>query len=162
MCRFESDKGCLAKAMQNKEKEKVKMKSNCNKCIHKEMCKYRDGIKSEEILAKIQTEYPFVTDIDFGCRYFEKKAVIKTAEPVKEAKAVVNTDKPASDNDVQSLDDIRVSDFGFDSDVTEQLIALGGMGNDLTIRKLSSLADKMPTDLKKKVNGRLSAFHRSI
>ena len=25
------------------------MKSNCNKCIHKEMCKYKDGIKSEDI-----------------------------------------------------------------------------------------------------------------
>jgi hypothetical protein len=65
------------------------MKSNCNKCSHKELCKYRDNINSEEMLAKIQTDYPFVADLDFSCKFFEKKEKpAVSTEPSKPAKTV--------------------------------------------------------------------------
>lgn len=141
------------------------MKSNCNKCIHKEMCKYKDGIKSEDILAKIQTDFPFVTDIDFSCKFFEKKekAVTQatTTVPVENKVQFKNSPEKSStekEKNINEFEDIAVDDFGFDEDTTAELKKLGAE----TIRDLKGLASKMTDECKAKVNGRLSAFHRSI
>lgn len=160
------------------------MKSNCNKCTHKEMCKYRDNINTEDMLAKIQAEYPFVADLDFSCKFFEKKEkVVKevsapVAEPVKEAKA----EKPVADKkevsekqeepkaesksdtansgEVSSFEDIRVVDFGLSDDTTSELVRIGG--KEIRIRDLKGYASRMSPKCKNEVNGRLSAFHRSL
>ena len=160
------------------------MKSNCNKCTHKEMCKYKDNINAEDMLAKVQAEYPFVADLDFSCKFFEKKEkVVKevstpVAEPVKEARV----EKPVADkkdvsekkeepktesksdtangSEVSSFEDIRVVDFGLSDDVTSELVRIGG--KEIRIRDLKGYANRMSPKCKNEVNGRLSAFHRSL
>ena len=144
------------------------MKSNCNKCIHKEMCKYKDSIKSEDILAKIQTDFPFVTDIDFSCKFFEKKEkAVAQATPtvpveskVQTKTADVSSEKSSTEKEksINEFEDIAIEDFGFDEDTTAELKELGAE----TIRDLKGLASKMTDECKAKVNGRLSAFHRNI
>lgn len=139
------------------------MKSNCNKCIHKEMCKYKDGIKSEDILAKIQADFPFVTDIDFSCKFFEKKekAVTQATVPVEnkvQFKTPSEKSSTEKEKNINEFEDIAIADFGFDEDTTAELKNLGAE----TIRDLKGLASKMTDECKAKVNGRLSAFHRSI
>jgi len=160
------------------------MKSNCNKCTHKEMCKYRDNINTEDILAKVQAEYPFVADLDFSCKFFEKKekAVKEVStpvvEPVKEAKVeksvadkkevsekkeepkVESKSDTANGSEVSSFEDIRIVDFGLSDDVTSELVRIGG--KEIRIKDLKGYANRMSPKCKNEVNGRLSAFHRSL
>lgn len=154
------------------------MKSNCNKCMHKEMCKYRDNVNSEEILAKVQEDYPFIAEIDFSCRYFEKRERAAPAPENKPQKASKKAEMPvmnepevpdvpekedvpdAPTGTADTFDDIRIADFGLDADVTEELIGLGG--EDVRIRDLKGIADKMKPITKTKVNARLQAFNHSL
>lgn len=164
------------------------MKSNCNKCSHKELCKYRDNINSEEMLAKIQADYPFVTDLDFACKFFEKKekpavniepskpAKVAKAEkapaPAKSEKADSKTNKDTvstKDVDDQPVDagsepmefeDIRIIDFGLSDDTTSELLRIGG--KEMRIRDLKDHANRMSPKCKSELNAKLTAFHRSL
>lgn len=165
------------------------MKSNCNKCMYKEVCKYKDNINAEDMLAKIQADYPFVANLDFSCKFFEKKEkavataepvkqTVKTdepvkkeaekevkAEPVKEAKEEKPVDdkeeeKTADTTEVSSFEDIRVIDFGLGDDTTSELIRMGG--KEMRIKDLKGFANRMSPKCKAEVNAKLQAFHRSI
>ena len=156
------------------------MKSNCNKCMHKEMCKYKDNVNGEDILAKVQADYPFIAEIDFSCRYFEKREKATSVSENKPQKAskkaeLVMNEPEASDVPVKedfadspdepsgtadSFEDIRIADFGLDADATEELIRIGG--EDVRIRDLKGIADKMKPITKMTVNARLQAFNHSL
>lgn len=150
------------------------MKSNCNKCMHKEMCKYKDNFNMEEVLAKVQSDYPFMTDIDFSCKFFEKKEKVVEkavkAEPVEEVKAENTADdkkeeKTADATEVSSFEDIRVIDFGLGDDTTSELIRMGGRemgGREMCIKDLKRFANRMSPKCKTEVNAKLQAFHRNI
>ena len=164
------------------------MKSNCDKCLHKELCKYRDSINSEEILAKIQNDYPFVADFDFTCKFFNKKektvTTIESAKPAKSTKTVktkkitvseksdskINkvatkekdaNDQPVnSDDDQMDFEDIRIIDFGLSDDTTSELLHIGG--KEMQIKDLKSHVNRMSPKCKNELNAKLSAFHRSL
>lgn len=164
------------------------MKSNCDKCSHKELCKYRESINSEEILAKIQNDYPFVADFDFACKFFDKKekiiTTVESVKPVKHTKTVrtkkitvfeksdskINkvatkekdaNDQPVnSDDDQMDFEDIRIIDFGLSNDTTSELLHIGG--KEMKIKDLKEHIKYMSPKCKNELNAKLSAFHRSL
>ena len=164
------------------------MKSNCDKCSHKELCKYRESINSEEILAKIQNDYPFVADFDFACKFFDKKekiiTTVESVKPVKHTKTVRTKKIPASeksdsqinkvatkekdangqsvnsDDDQMDFEDIRIIDFGLSDDTTSELLHIGG--KEMKIKDLKEHIKYMSPKCKNELNAKLSAFHRNL
>ena len=164
------------------------MKSNCDKCSHKELCKYRESINSKEMLAKIQDDYPFVADFDFACKFFDKKekiiTTVESVKPVKHTKTVrtkkitvseksdnkINkdvvkekdaNDQPInSDDDQMDFEDIRIIDFGLSDDTTSELLHIGG--KEMQIKDLKGHVKYMSPKCKNELNAKLSAFHRNL
>lgn len=167
------------------------MKTNCNKCIHAEMCKFKDTDASA-VLATVQEDFPFIGEIDFACKFFQKKeraeknadkVADKTADESAEEKAEPKAEKaeakteakseakPVEDKKADKADDkaektesfegIKVKDFGFKDAAMQEILAVAER-DDVVIGDLKALAPKLSDLCKKMVNERLQAFNYSI